>query len=74
MTWPGGGTACLILLAVLGRVDAAHFAINEDDVLVIGGTKVFPIGFTVPPPPDAAAPNGRNGIAELNDAGATFRK
>ena len=68
-----GRTACLfILLAAFGRVDAAHVTINEDMVLVIGGTKVFPIGFTMPPPPDSVAPNGKNGIAELNEAGATF--
>jgi len=38
-------------------------------VLVVDGKKVFPIGFTMPPPPDALAPNGKNGIAELSDAG-----
>src|SRR5512147_2477691 len=46
--------------------------INRDMVLVIDGKKVFPIGFTMPPPPDALAPSGRNAIAELAEAGATF--
>jgi hypothetical protein len=41
-------------------------------VLVIDGQKVFPIGFTMPPPPDGKTPNGKNAIRELNDAGATF--
>ena len=41
-------------------------------MLVIDGQKVFPIGFTMPPPPDARAPNGRNAIEELRAAGATF--
>ena len=72
MTRPGSTACLIILLAALGRVDAAHVTINEDNVLVIDGAKVFPIGFTMPPPPDAIAPDGKNGIAELNAAGATF--
>ncbi len=50
----------------------SRVTINHDTVLVIDGTKVFPIGFTMPPPPDGKAPNGRNGIEELRRAGATF--
>ena len=46
--------------------------INSDMVLVIDGKKVFPIGFTMPPLPEAKAPNGKNGIEELRSAGATF--
>jgi hypothetical protein len=46
--------------------------INADHVLVIDGKKVFPIGFTMPPPPDGKTPSGKNGIEELHDAGATF--
>jgi hypothetical protein len=34
--------------------------------------KVFHIGFDLPPLPEAKAWNGKNGIAELHDAGATF--
>jgi hypothetical protein len=49
-----------------------HVSINGDMVLVVDGRKVFPIGFTMPPPPDATAPGGRNAIEELSDAGATF--
>jgi hypothetical protein len=51
---------------------ASHVTINADHVLVIDGKKVFPIGFTMPPPPSGKAPNGKNGIEELHDAGATF--
>jgi hypothetical protein len=50
----------------------AKTSINSDLVLVIDGQKVFPIGFTTPPPPDGLTPAGTNGIAELADAGATF--
>lgn len=45
---------------------------NADGVLVINGTKVFPIGFTMPPPPDGKTPEGKSAIQELRDAGATF--
>ena len=51
---------------------ASHVTIDANHVLVIDGKKVFPIGFTMPPPPDGKAPNGKNGIEELHDAGVTF--
>ena len=50
----------------------AHVTINADQVLLIDGKKVFPVGFTTPPPPDGKTPSGKNGIQELHDAGATF--
>lgn len=53
---------------------ASHVTINSDLVLVVDGRKVFPIGFTTPPPPDGMTPDGRNGIAELAAAGATFMR
>src|SRR5262245_47483504 len=67
-------TVCLwaVLLAVSSAVGASHVTINADGALVIDGRKVFPIGFTMPPPPDGKAPDGRNGIQALHDAGATF--
>ncbi len=46
--------------------------INADMVMVIDGNKVFPIAFTMPPPPDGKTPTGKSGIQELHDAGATF--
>src|ERR1017187_6177550 len=57
----------LALTAAPSRV-----AINSDRVLVINGQKVFPIGFTTPPPPDGRTSEGKNGIGELAAAGATF--
>jgi hypothetical protein len=51
---------------------ASHVSVNSDQVLVIDGKKVFPVGFTMPPPADGKAPNGKDGIGELRDAGATF--
>lgn len=50
----------------------SRVAINSDQVLEINGQKAFPIGFTTPPPPDGKTPEGKNGIAELAAAGATF--
>jgi hypothetical protein len=51
---------------------ADHITLDPSGVLLIDRKKVFPIGFTMPPPPDGKTPHGRNGIEELRDAGATF--
>ena len=59
------------LLATAAQA-ATRATINSDLVLEIDGRKVFPIGFTMPPPPDGKTPEGENAIAELAAAGATF--
>ncbi len=41
-------------------------------VLVIEGKKVFPIGFSNPPPADGKAPSGKNGLREIADAGGNL--
>jgi hypothetical protein len=46
--------------------------VNADDVLVINGRKVFPIGFSSGPPPDGVTPEGVSAWQELRDAGGTF--
>src|SRR4051812_45950668 len=51
---------------------ASHTTINADLVLEIDGRKIFPLGFTMPPPPDGTTPEGKNAIEELAAAGATF--
>jgi len=59
----------------LARADAQtgnRVTINSDNVLVINGRKVFPIGFTMGPPPNGKTPGGKNGLEELAEAGATF--
>ena len=48
--------------------------INADQVLEINGVKVFPIGFTMPPPFDGLTPEGKSGLQELADAGGTFMR
>ncbi|MEO6437076.1 MAG: hypothetical protein ABIP55_15135 [Tepidisphaeraceae bacterium] len=68
-----------IVLSVAGFAAAAgsiaagsKVVINADGVLEIDGRKTFLIGFIMPPLADGLTPNGKNGIAELADAGATF--
>src|SRR2546423_15608161 len=46
--------------------------LNRDGVAVVNGRKMFPIGFTMPPPPDGKTPSGKDAIEELRDAGATM--
>lgn len=63
-----------LLCAAQELTAATESKINSDLVLVIDGKKIFPIGFTIPPPPDGKTPSGKNGIKELADAGATFMR
>ncbi len=44
--------------------------ITPEHVLSINGKKVFPIGFTLPPAPDAKTPAGKLAFDEFRDAGA----
>src|SRR3954468_20136407 len=46
--------------------------ITPEHVLSINGRKVFPIGFTLPPPIDAKTPWGKPGLEELREAGGLF--
>src|SRR3954469_12140968 len=48
------------------------FVIAPEHVLSINGRKVFPIGFTLPPPIDAKTPWGKSGLEELREAGGLF--
>ena len=41
-------------------------------VLLVDGTKVFPINFSNPPPPGATAPSGEAALKKLADAGGNF--
>jgi hypothetical protein len=44
--------------AAAQRHRPSQVTINTDNVLVIDGRKVFPIGFTMPPAPDGKTPDG----------------
>src|SRR6476620_11046335 len=46
--------------------------ITPEHVLSINGRKVFPIGFTIPPPLDGKTPSGKPAFEELRSAGAIF--
>jgi hypothetical protein len=53
---------------------ATKVTIDENLVTVINGKKIFTIGFTLPPAPDAKAWNGKPAYEELRDAGAVFMR
>jgi hypothetical protein len=44
--------------------------VTADNVLVINGKKVFPIGFSPGPPNNGKTPSGGDALQELRDAGA----
>lgn len=68
--------ALIASLAVLLRAECAddkfRATIDAHGVLMIGGKPTFPIGFTMPPPPDGKTPSGKEALAELHEAGANF--
>ena len=71
--WAAAAFITLLSLATAQpRTTAAKVTIDPDLVLAIDGRKIFPIGFTLPPAPDAKAPNGRPALEEFRDAGAIF--
>src|SRR5919201_3443928 len=45
---------------------------NTSGVLVVNGKKLFPIGFSNPPPLGAKAPSAKPALKELGDAGGNF--
>ena len=50
----------------------SRITIDQNQVLSIDGRKVFTIGFTLPPAPEAKAWNGKPALEEFRDAGAVF--
>src|SRR4051794_10560495 len=62
----------LLSLAAADAVGGSKVSIDPHRVLVIDGKKVFPVGFTMPPPPDGKTPAGKSALQELRDAGANF--
>jgi len=53
-------------------VAGTKVVVNDAGILVIDGKPVFPISFTMPPPPDGKTPDGGDAFAEIAAAGATF--
>src|SRR4029077_557128 len=60
------------VVAVQPNTAPTKVIVTPEQVLSINGRKVFPIGFTVPPPPDAKTPAGKLALEEFREAGATF--
>lgn len=74
-SWAGIAIAMVAFGLVASQAQAGNqVTFNPDHVLIINGKKVFPIGFTTAPDPVAKAPNGKYGLEELADAGATFMR
>jgi hypothetical protein len=65
-------TVVAILLASALWARAGKVEITAEGALLVESNRVFPIGFTMPPPPDGKAPSGRHAYDEIRDAGATF--
>jgi hypothetical protein len=62
---------CAITSASVAQPNTAptKVVITPDHVLSINSKKVFPIGLTLPPAPDAKTPSGKPAFEELRDAG-----
>jgi hypothetical protein len=70
-------TVCCLFVASLwsfsstGRAQTGSVVtVTADNVLVINGRKVFPIGFSPGPPNNGKTPGGADALQELRDAGA----
>ena len=59
-------------LAAQPQSGPSRVEITAEQVLAINGKKVFTIGLTLPPAPDAAAPSGKPALQEFRDAGVVF--
>ena len=59
----------LTALSTFGQTNSV-VTVNSDNVLVLNGRKVFPIGFSPGPPTNGKTPTGGDGLQELRDAGA----
>jgi hypothetical protein len=64
--------ACGTVVFAEPNTSPSKVVITPEQVLSINGKPTFTIGFTVPPPPDATAPNGKPALEEFRDAGALF--
>src|SRR5690242_6906682 len=59
-----------LAMAIASQVAAqSKVTINSDQVLVINGRKVFPVGVMFPPAPGTKTPTGKWSWQELKDAG-----
>lgn len=52
----------------------SKITLDNSGVLEVDGRKVFPIGLTIVPPPEAKAPNGKPAYEEFCDGGVLFMR
>jgi hypothetical protein len=76
---PSGVLSIVIGLAAAlwparSHAQPTRVTIDENNVLVLNGQRVFPIGFTMAPAPGAKAPNGNDGMKEIRQAGGLFTR
>ncbi len=68
--------ACIIGLFLSGagivRAQGSRVTVDGNHVTIVNEKKVFPIGFTMPPPPDGKTPDGKGAFHELREAGGLF--
>lgn len=61
--------ACLSLATSMRAQTGSVVSVNTDNVLVVNGRKVFPIGFSPGPPTFGKTSTGADALQELRDAG-----
>ncbi len=64
----------LALITAAPAALAAHVTISRDNVIHVNGKPVFPIGFTLAPPPGGKTPSGDDAYRELQTSGAVFHR
>ena len=62
--------ALLLTTAATWAQTASVVTVNADNVLILNGRKVFPIGFSPGPPTNGQTPAGKDAMQEFRDAGA----
>ncbi|MGI8906930.1 MAG: hypothetical protein ACR2IE_10615 [Candidatus Sumerlaeaceae bacterium] len=68
----GCAAALLIFSCVNAPGAPSKVTFDENGVLQIDGRKEFVISFSIPPPPGGKTPDGKDGWAELKEAGTNF--
>ena len=65
----------LLLVGLIGAPAlGAKITFDSSGVMQIDGKKTFVISFGMPAPAEGKTPEGKDGLAELHDAGANFAR
>jgi hypothetical protein len=73
-SWLQAMTAAAVLVCAAGAPAATKVTFDANGVLELDGKKTFVVSFSLPPPPGGKTPEGKDGLAELRDAGANFMR